>query len=682
MKRIWLGLFLCVCCCVGAEEGMWPFNMLPVEKIEQEYGVKLSPDWAQHVQQACVRISLGGSGSFVSSQGLIMTNHHVGSKAIYNLSTEETDLMEKGFLAKSFEQELKCPNMYVESLISIQDITKDVNKDVKDGMTAAEKEKIHKQACADIANSAKEKTGLQPEVVTLYQGAKYHLYLYKRFTDVRLVMAPEKNIAFFGGDADNFEYPRYNLDVCFFRVYENDQPVHPEHYLKWSASGPKALEPLFVAGHPGRTERMLTADHVQFFQQEELPLLLSFLKEKIVSLKKFSSESPENKRIALDPLFSYENAFKVYNGIEKALKAAPIIAEKRKKEQALYGDVASERYLPWAKLKTALADFKGDQISYVMLEGYGAQYCKLYTWAKHLVRLEKERGKPSGERLKEYADHQLAALELRLFSTEPVYKNLELMLLTNNLNNLLLKLGKEHPAVVLAMGGKTPAKRAEELLASTQLTDLEYRQKLYNNPEEVNQATDGFILLAKALDPYARAVREKREDLLESVQKESYAAIAQMLFDRYGESLYPDATFTLRLSIGSLKGYEEKGVFINPMTTLGGVFKCAEKHQSKTPYELPLSWKVRGPLLASGSAFNFVSTNDIIGGNSGSPVINAQGEVVGLIFDGNIHSLIWDYAFEDKQGRAISVHTQGIMEALDKIYQADALVKEIRVSKK
>lgn len=215
MKRIWLGLFLCVCCCVGAEEGMWPFNMLPVEKIEQEYGVKLSPDWAQHVQQACVRISLGGSGSFVS-QGLIMTNHHVGSKAIYNLSTEETDLMEKGFLAKSFEQELKCPNMYVESLISIQDITKDVNKDVKDGMTAAEKEKIHKQACADIANSAKEKTGLQPEVVTLYQGAKYHLYLYKRFTDVRLVMAPEKNIAFFGGDADNFEYPRYNLDVCFF----------------------------------------------------------------------------------------------------------------------------------------------------------------------------------------------------------------------------------------------------------------------------------------------------------------------------------------------------------------------------------------------------------------------------------------------------------------------------------
>ena len=677
MKRVWLGLFLCACCLLGAEEGMWPFNMLPVEKIKKEYGVTLSPEWAEHVQQACVRISLGGSGSFVSSQGLVMTNHHVGSKAIYNLSTKEADLMDKGFLATSFDKELKCPNMYVESLISIQDVTQDVNKAITDSMTAAEKEKVRKQAIGDIASHAKEKTGLQPEVVTLYQGAKYHLYLYKRFTDVRLVMAPEKNIAFFGGDADNFEYPRFNLDVCFFRVYENDRPVTPPHYLKWSLSGPKALEPLFVAGHPGRTERMLTADHVQFFAQEELPLLLTFLQDKIASLQKFSKESAENERIALDSLFSYQNAFKVYNGIEKGLKAAPIIKEKRKKEQMLYGDKTSESYLPWSKLKTALEGFKGDYTSYVMLEGYGSQYCKLYSLAKHLVRLEKESLKPSGERLKEYADHQLAALELKILSTEPVYKNLELMLLTNNLQSLVSKLGKDHPAVKLALAGKTPAKRAKELLASTQLTDVEYRKKLYNNLEEVSQETDGFILLAKALDPYARAVRETREDLLESVQKESYAAIAHRMFAKYGESLYPDATFTLRLSVGSLKGYEEKGIFISPMTTLGGVFKCAERHESKTPYELPLSWQTRGPLLARGSAFNFVSTNDIIGGNSGSPVINAQGEVVGLIFDGNVHSLIWDYAFEDKLGRAISVHTQGIMEALDKIYQADNLIKEL-----
>ncbi len=681
MKKLLVAIIISACSLVVAEEGMWPFNMLPVEKIEKDYGVKLDPKWIEHVQQACVRLSLGGSGSFVSSQGLVMTNHHVGSKAIYHLSSKENDLMEKGFLAKNFEEELKCPNMYVESLISIQDVTQDVNRDITDEMSAIEKEKLRKQKIAEIAAKAQETTGLQPEMVTLYQGARYHLYLYKRFTDVRLVMAPETNIAFFGGDQDNFEYPRYNLDVCFFRVYHNGKPLVPEHYLTWSSSGPKNLEPLFVAGHPGRTERLLTSDHVRFLKEKEIPLLLSYLKERIEALQAFGQQSVENERIARDILFSCQNAFKVYRGIEKALGTTPIIASKEEKEKSLYGDKKSAEYTPWRNLQTALKGFRDYHTEYVMLEGFASNYSKLYTWAKHLVRLEKEKLKPSGERLKEYADHQLAALELNLFSEEPLYKNLEQVLLTGSFTRLTSKLNSDHPAVKLILNGKTPEGRAKELLATTQLTDVQYRKKLYDHPEEIYNSSDPFIKLAIALDPYARAVRQKKEDELESVQKESYAAIAHMIFSRYGESLYPDATFTLRLSIGSLKGYDEEGSFVKPVTTLGEIFKYAQTHGFKIPYQLPHSWTERGSLLKKNAAFNFVSTNDIIGGNSGSPVINGKGEVVGLIFDGNAHSFIWDYAFEDKQGRAVSVHTQGIMEALDKIYQAGALVKEIQGEK-
>lgn len=677
MKKLIIALLMGAFSLAVAEEGMWPFNKLPLDSIEKDYGVKLDSKWIDNVQQACVRISLGGSGSFVSSQGLVMTNHHVGSKAIYNLSSKENDLMEKGFLARTFDEELKCPNMYVESLISIEDMTHEVNQGVLDEMPASEKESLRKQNIADIAKKAQQTTGLQPEMVTLYQGARYHLYLYKRYTDVRLVMAPEATIAFFGGDEDNFEYPRYNLDVCFFRVYENGKPLVPEHYLKWSSTGPKNLEPLFVAGHPGRTERLLTSDHVRFLKEKEIPLLLSYLKEKIQTLQTFGKQSVENERIAKDILFSCQNAFKVYTGIEKALTTTPVIAAKEEKEKSLYGDKKSDAYTPWKNLQTALKNFQEYHTEYVMLEGFSSNYSKLYMWAKHLVRLEKERAKPSGERLKEYADHQLAALELNLLSEEPVYKNLEQVLLTASFERVSRKL-THHPAVKSLLNGKTPYERAKELLATTQLTDRDYRKKLYDHPEQIYTSSDPFIKLAIALDPYARAVRQKKEDELESVQKESYALIAQMIFSRYGETLYPDATFTLRLSIGSLKGYDEKGSFVKPITTLGEIFKYAQKHGFKMPYQLPRSWTEKGSLLKKNAAFNFVSTNDIIGGNSGSPVINAQGEVVGLVFDGNAHSFIWDYAFEDKQGRAVSVHTQGIIEALDKIYQAEALVREIQ----
>ena len=401
-----------------AEEGMWPFNNIPVDTIEENYGVKLEQPWIDHVQRSCLRISLGGSGSFVSPQGLLLTNHHVGKQAIYNLSTEDRDLMGQGFLARSFDEELQCPNMYVDQLLSIQDVTDIVNQSLNQEMSSAEKEKERKSAIRMIKEEAQKRTGLQPEVISLYHGARYHLYLYKRYTDVRLVMAPEQDIAFFGGDADNFEYPRYDLDMCFFRVYEEGQPLETSDYLTWSDGGPKPLEPLFVAGHPGRTERMLSSAHLKFLNEVDYALRLDWLKTRQKDFEAFSSQSAENRRIAAADLFSFENALKVYRNLCSGLSDSTLIQDKEAYEQELYDINGNE---PWAKLELALDKARAYYPTYMVLEASSA-YSGLYLWAKHLVRLAAESQKPNEERLPEYIDSELPTLKLDLLSEEPTYK--------------------------------------------------------------------------------------------------------------------------------------------------------------------------------------------------------------------------------------------------------------------
>lgn len=677
MKKTLVAITLVLATALHAEEGMWPFNMIPVDSIEKNYGVSLDREWVEHVQKSCLRISAGGSGSFVSPYGLVMTNHHVGSTPIFNLSTKEEDLIDKGFYATSMDQERKCPNLHVDVLISIRDVTSEVNRNASTATSAAEREQARKAAIAEISKKAQEETGLQPEIVTLYHGAKYDLYLYKRYTDVRLVMAPEKSIAYLGGDEDNFEYPRYNLDACFFRVYENDQPLKVEHYLKWSASGPKVGEGLFVAGHPGRTERLLTSDHLQFVKEVDLPLILQAFEGRKKALYAFAKESPENKRIAGDPLAVVENSHKALSGVYRGFSALPVIQDKQAYEKELLESASGDHSKPWSQLKTALDSAKSYYPSYWVLEGRGSRYEKLYAWAKILVRSSLERGKPNDQRLKEYTDTILPILEQSLFSTEPIYSNLEEVLLIDGLLRMEKILGKDHPAVIAALDGKTPEAKAKEIMSATRLTDLQVRKDLYSSPEAILKSTDPMIQLAKALDPYAREVRKTFEDEFESVQNESYAEIAKIIFDRYGESNYPDATFTLRLATGRMEGYKDKGTEIAPMTTLGGAYEHAKAHGFKDPYALPTSWLAKENALDKKTPLNFVLTNDIIGGNSGSPTINSKGEVVGLIFDGNIQSLIWDYQFDETQGRAVAVHSQGIIEALDKVYGAHALVKEI-----
>jgi hypothetical protein len=649
-----------------AEEGMWPLNMVPQQQLQAKYGVELSSEWLLQVQKSCLRLSLGGSGSFVSSQGLILTNHHVGQEAIYHLSTKQNNFMEKGFYAATLDQELKCPGIYVDQLISIVDVTEQMSEAMEGLKTGAEKEHAQQQMAARLKEEYQAKTALQPQLITLYGGAKYQIYLYKRYTDIRLVFAPETAIAFFGGDHDNFEYPRYDLDICFFRAYENDKPVQSSDHLRWSREGPKENELLAVGGNPGSTQRQYTAANLKFFEDVNLPMILKWVGRKIDAIENFAKQNEENGRIAEKQLFSLHNASKALKGIQQGFKNGSILKQKEAFEKQLSQQQNVEE--AYKNLAQALAKAKPIYPAYFVLGAMGPNYCTLYRWASQLVRYSDEVQKPNAERLKEYTETEIPTLKLGLLSLQPIYPNLETINLTCSLTFLKEVVGDKY------LGGKSPANLASHLIAATQIGNLAYRQELFDNPEKIKTSLDPLIVFARSLDPEARRLRKQIEDELDSVKKESYAAITAALFRQYGETIYPDATFSLRLAFGQMKGYLEKKTELAPMTTIGGTFAHAKKYN----FPLPPSWKERQTALEKNTTgFNFVSTNDIIGGNSGSPIFNMNRELVGLIFDGNIYSLIWDYQYDDKQGRAISVHSQAILETLREIYKADALVKEI-----
>lgn len=658
----------------GAEEGMWTFNGVPVEAIRKQYGTELTPEWLEHIQKSCLRVSLGGSASFVSNQGLFLTNHHVGSTAIYHLSSSERNLMDNGFLAKTRDEEIPCPNMYVDQLISIQDVTAVINAKTEKGESLSDRQTLRQAAIAEIKEKALKETGLQPEIVSLYQGARHHLYLYQRYSDIRLVMCPEKSIAFFGGDTDNFEYPRYDLDICFFRVYQDGKPLSTDHFLKWSKEGPKLSEPLFVAGHPGKTRRMLTSANLEFLNVQEFSLMQKWLANRRFKLQAFGKTSLENQRISEQDLFSIENSLKVFNRLCSDLQNTSMIADKKKEELAL---AVTQTTNPWQNIENALNKAKPYYSQYVVLDGMGSNYSKLFVWAKTLVRLSREIEKPNEDRLKEFTDSEIPGIELSLFSNEPVYKELERVRLLDSLQRTMDLLGAKHPVSRIIRNHQPLENRVSDLLDKTVLFDLESRKKLYHNLKEVQTSTDPFIILAREIDPFSREVRLKKEKELDAALNENYDAIAKILFEKYGETAYPDATFTLRLSYGSMKGYLENDQFIDPMTVLNGAFEKSKKNNNEEPYNLPPSWIAKEEALKKDSPMNFVSTNDIVGGNSGSPVINKEGEIVGLIFDGNAQSISWGFKFEDIQGRATSVHSTGILEALKNVYGADNLIREI-----
>ena len=670
-----------------ADEGMWPFNNVPRAEIKKKYGFEITDEWLKKVQLASVRFNNGGSGSFVSPTGLVLTNYHIVEDFVGEVSTPEKDYAKEGFVARTPAEEIKVPSLELNQLISIEDVTARVNGAVKANATDAEAFAARRAESAALEAESLKNTGLRSDVVPLYQGGQYNLYRYKKYTDVRLVFVPEFQAAFFGGDPDNFNFPRYNIDMALVRVYENDQPVHPEHYFKWSTTGAKEGSLIFVTGNPGSTSRLDTVAHLEELRDTSIPIILRLLERREAVLKKYMEMGEEQTRQAQNELNGVQNALKVYRGELKGLKDPALIARKTKEEQALRKAIAAnpERQKKYGDAWDAIANAHKTYPSYIrerrIFEQSGGFNSVLFTFARALVRLAAENEKPNAQRLPEYTDARRASLELELYSPAPIHEDFEKLKLTDSLGFMVELLGADHPLVKQVLEGKTPEARAAELISGTKLKDPEYRKELAKGGKAaIDASTDPMIVVARLIDPKAREVRKRYENELTSVDRANYTKIARALFETEGTKLYPDATFTPRLSYGAVEGYMENGKKVQPFTTLGGLYARSDQFKHEFPYNLPPRWIEKKSALNLSTPFNFVSTADIIGGNSGSPTINQNGELVGLIFDGNIQSLVGDFMYDPSVNRAISVDSRGMLEVMKKVFDANGLVAELTAS--
>lgn len=659
-----------------ADEGMWLFNDLPKSHLQEKYDFQPTDEWARHVMLASVRFNSGGSASFVSPRGLVLTNHHVGADTLHKLSTPERNYHVDGFLARNLEDEIPAPDLELNQLASIEDVTGRVNAAVDAEMPAEEAFRARRAVMAEIEQESLQRTGLRSDVITLYGGGQYHLYRYQKFTDVRLVWAPESAAAFFGGDADNFEYPRYCLDVCLFRVYEDGQPAQIQHFLPLSATGPAAGELVFVSGNPGRTDRIFSVAALKYQRDFRLPFVLDYIRRREIVYQQFALEGPEQERRVRDDLFGIQNARKAYSGMLRGLQDPRIMEMKEQEEKRLLREIeADPRLRPHSNAWEQIAEVQKRRAE--ILDQTASFSPTLYQIAEQLVFMAKEDEKPSPERLREYRDSARDSLLQQLFSPAPIYHDLEQVKMSDSLGLLAERRGGDDALVQAALGGTSPDARAAELIGGTRLHDVEVRERLAEGGLPAIRASDDpLIELALLMEDEVRRLREINDEL-DEIERQAYAQITQARFATEGTSAYPDATFTLRLAFGTVSGYVEDHRWIPPWTTISGAFAHARRHQNKDPWELPESWLEAKDQLNPATPFNFVSTADITGGNSGSPVLNRNKELVGVIFDGNIHSLTGDYYYSDRQSRAVSVHSAVVLEALGGVYHANRVLAEL-----
>jgi hypothetical protein len=685
MRKVFLSIFAaCIAVSLAADEGMWLFNRPPRDLLKQRYNFDPSPAWLEHLQKASIRFNNGGSGSFVSSDGLILTNHHVGLDCMQKVSSAARDYVATGFHAKARAEEVKCVDLELNVLMNIEDVTQRVNAAVTTGMSSADAQTARRAVMNTIEKESLDKTGLRSDVVTLYQGAEYHLYRYKKYTDVRLVFAPEVAIAFFGGDPDNFEYPRYDLDICVFRAYENDKPAKVDNYLRFNPAGPHEGDLIFVSGHPGRTNRLNTVEHLEFSRDNTYPFNLNTLRRREVLLGSYAERSAENDRRAHDELFSIKNARKAYLGFLGGLQDPAIMKRKADAEAALRQKVTGDPQLnasygdAWQMVHNVWVAYRPFMMEYRFLEGGTAFNSQLFGIARALVRLADESQKPNAQRLREYRESNIESLKQQLYSEAPTYEDLESTTLADSLAHWMETIGYNAPLVRQVLDGKSPGEAASDAVRTTKLKDVAERKRLGEGGKAVTDASnDPMIRIARAVDPRARELRKMYEDNVDEALRQAYSKVANATFRASGAETYPDATFTLRLSYGTVKGYVENGNAVPWSTTMAGTYQHAAEHKNKEPFELPKTWVAKKAAIQGSTPFNFVSTPDIIGGNSGSPVVNRAGEFVGIIFDGNPQSLPWDYQFDDRVGRAVAVDSAAILEALQKIYAADNVVAEL-----
>ena len=673
-----------------SDEGMWLLNDPPKQLLKEKHKFELTDAWLKNAMLASVRLNSGGSGGFVSPEGLFVTNHHVAADSLQKLSAAGKDYLRDGFYADTREKELKCPDQEINVLQEIVDVTKEVNAAVKPEMSAAEAFAARRAVMGRIEKESLDKTGLRSDVVTLYNGGQYHLYRYKKYTDVRLVFAPEKQIASFGGDVDNFEYPRMNLDVAFFRAYENGTPAKTPNYFKWSETGPQGGDLVFVTGHPGTTQRLETLARLKHRRDYTLPYTLYRVRTLEAALKQYSEQSAECERRAATDLHSVANARKAFSGQLQGLLDPKIMQQKFESEndpklQKQWAETApvtqglnAPPQSPWSRIESIQKAYRAFEKEHALIETGHAFYSPLFGIARHCVRTAAELPKKSSERLREYRDSNLESLKYQLFSPAPLYPDLERAKLTASLTFLAENLGGEHEIVKLVLAGKNPASRAEELIAGTKLFDPAERQKLVDGgAKAVEVSTDPLIALAKAIDGEARRLRTKYETEVEEPERQAYATLAEYRFKAFGNTVAPDATFTLRLAFGTVQGYEVGGEKLNFHTTFGEAFEKSAKLAGKEPFDLPQRWLAGKDKLDLKTPFNFVSTADTIGGNSGSPVLNRAGELVGINFDRNRHGLVRNFVYTDVQARHIAVHSKAVLEALRKLYPAVPLVNEL-----
>jgi Peptidase S46 len=665
---------------VVADEGMWTYDNFPAAKMRARYGWAPDAAWLEHARLASLRLTLGCSASLVSSDGLVMTNHHCARECISDLSNAQHDYVAQGFYAATAAQEQKCPAMEANQLVKITDVTQQM-----EAATAGKSERAfheaERAAKAQIESACGTAADVRCEVVKLYQGGVYDLYKYRRFQDLRLVFAPEEDAAFFGGDPDNFTFPRYDLDVSFVRIYDKGKPLHSDIFLKFATAAAKEGDIALASGNPGATQRGDTLAMLEYFRDYGQPFGLNLLSELRGVLWEYATKGPEQARTSRTLLFDVENSLKGVKGGQLALVEGSLIADKSRAESDFRKRVAADAQLAgnyagaWDAVAGAVQHQRITHVRNSLLENMPSFYSQLLAQAITLNRYAAEAGKPDGQRLEAYSDANFPALRQRILSPAPVYPELEKTMLTWWLTKVREYLGSSDPDVRTLLGEGSPEEIATAVVDGTKLGDASIRaQLLSGGPQAIDAYHDPLFDFVRRLDPLARAVRADTENNVQSVITKNSALIAKARFALEGTSNYPDATFTLRLSYGAVADYQEDGHTVPPTTDFAGAYAHAT---GRDPFALPSTWMAAEKSVHPQAILNFVTSNDVIGGNSGSPVISRSGEVIGLVFDGNIQSLGGNFGYDGRDNRTIAVATTGIIEALKSIYHAERLEKEL-----
>ena len=669
-----------LCPVIPADEGMWTFDNPPLKQLKEKYNFTPTQKWLDHLRLSSVRLNDGGSGSFVSPHGLLLTNHHVALGQLQKNSSADHDYVRDGFYAATPEEEMKSPDLEVNVLVSTENVTERVNAAVKGAKSPEEEFAKRKAVIADIERESTDKTGLRSDVVTLYAGGEYWLYRYKKYTDVRLVFAVEQQTAFYGGDPDNFTYPRYDLDMALFRVYENGKPIDSKDYLKWNPKGAGDGELVFVSGNPGGTERLVTYSYLVSLRDDTLASIITLLKNRIAVLKDYAARGPEQSRQATTLIFGLENSRKVFEGRRDGLQDKNLMEKKRKEDEEFQEKVNANP--EWKKEYSSAWSLEEEALQKarprIKQQFFRSTDSQLSLLATQIVTYVAEIKKPDGERLPGFHDSQLDSLKQRLFSPAPIYPEMEIARMTGALELDVKELGADDAFLKAVLDGRSPKEAANYLVGGTKVADPAFRKSLVEGGQAaVDASTDPMIAMARRIDPIRREQIKWFETNVQSVQQRSGELLGKARFAVYGKNTYPDATFTLRLSYGQVLGYPMNGTVAPYKTTFYGLYDRAASFDYKVPFDLPKRYVDGKDKLDLSTPFNFVTTNDIIGGNSGSPVVNREGDIVGLIFDGNIESLVGDFVYDSYQNRAVAVHTGGMTEALKKLYGAQKLVDEM-----